>query len=428
MKAVLLLAVFAAAPAYAQVWTWVGGPGTGDDRGGPAQPSARCCSHTWISPSSATSSATSSPSSASALYLFGGFGTDSRGFQGYLNDLWRLDLSTLTWTFLGGDTIANRGSNATYPGSRHYAVYWQDDTTQSLWIWGGYGSTHDGDHSGTYLSDLWSLDLQTGTWTQRRSPSLEVPLPRMWSNFWQDTRGNVVMFSGIGAAGPYDESPLNDLWRFSASSLEWTMVYNYSSLAGIYTRDRSARPGFREGSMTAVDDTGALWIYGGFGTGSNESNWGNLQDVWSYSVTENLWTWHSGGDGVDGLPIFGPKDQPCPRCLPPAEHAGYLFPATFKGFLFYMGGEDGRQPPNLRNDLWAFDTNAEVWTWVSGANVTNTQGSYGTKGAPNPLNIPGARYAGQAWSYNGKLWIFGGYGIDEKGHRGYLNDMWSLDV
>ena len=82
----------------------------------------------------------------------------------------------------------------------------------------------------------------------------------------------------------------------------------------------------------------------------------------------------------------------------------------------------------MRNDLWAFDTSAATWTWLSGANTTNTPGSYGTKGTPSPANLPPARYSGQGWTIGSALWIFGGFGIDSAGKSGYLNDLWSLEL
>ncbi|MBK9966927.1 MAG: hypothetical protein IPP07_19400 [Holophagales bacterium] len=72
------------------------------------------------------------------------------------------------------------------------------------------------------------------------------------------------------------------------------------------------------------------------------------------------------------------------------------------------------------NDLWRWDgTN---WTWVSGSNVPNQTGTYGTKGVPAPTNVPGARHGSVSWADgNGNLWLFGGEG------EGYRNDLWKWD-
>ena len=44
---------------------------------------------------------------------------------------------------------------------------------------------------------------------------------------------------------------------------------------------------------------------------------------------------------------------------------------------------------------------------------------------------PGARYAGAAWTggwKGGELWLFGGWGMDAVGDRGYLSDVWKYTV
>ena len=41
------------------------------------------------------------------------------------------------------------------------------------------------------------------------------------------------------------------------------------------------------------------------------------------------------------------------------------------------------------NDLWKYS--AGEWTWMSGSNVVNQEGTYGTQGTAAAGNIPGAR-------------------------------------
>ena len=43
---------------------------------------------------------------------------------------------------------------------------------------------------------------------------------------------------------------------------------------------------------------------------------------------------------------------------------------------------------------------------------------------------PAARYAGQTWAMaeRNELWLFGGWGMDASGARGYLSDVWSYTV
>ena len=92
----------------------------------------------------------------------------------------------------------------------------------------------------------------------------------------------------------------------------------------------------------------------------------------------------------------------------------------------------------MRNGLWSLDFESRQWVWRSGAehyvgsdtDRYNGSAKYGTKGTPSAQNVPGARYAGQAWVDNrgGLLWIFGGYGLDASGTAGYLSDTWTYSL
>src|SRR5665213_958063 len=116
------------------------------------------------------------------LWLFGGFGIDSAGTGGYLNDLWEFNPSANQWTWMGGnssipctqvvETIqcgkpgvnGTQGTPATtnIPGSRDYAVSWTD-SNGNFWLFGGYGL----DSNGTLgsLNDLWEFNPTTSAWT-----------------------------------------------------------------------------------------------------------------------------------------------------------------------------------------------------------------------------------------------------------------------
>src|SRR5258706_512324 len=66
-----------------------------------------------------------------------------------------------------------------------------------------------------------------------------------------------------------------------------------------------------------------------------------------------------------------------------------------------------------------------TWTWVSGANMLDQTGVYGTEGRGSPSNVPGARLDAVTWTdKNGNLWLFGGavFNFTE-----FLNDLWKYD-
>ncbi len=70
------------------------------------------------------------------------------------------------------------------------------------------------------------------------------------------------------------------------------------------------------------------------------------------------------------------------------------------------------------------------WVWVSGADIPNQLGSYGTVGTPSGSNVPGARYNAVSWiDASGALWLFGGDGYDSGSHGfGDLNDLWKYSA
>jgi len=75
------------------------------------------------------------------------------------------------------------------------------------------------------------------------------------------------------------------------------------------------------------------------------------------------------------------------------------------------------------NDLWEFS--GDEWTWVSGSNMVDQPGVYGTLGVAASGNVPGARYGAASWTdVSGNLWLFGGIGFDSAGNKNYLNDLW----
>jgi N-acetylneuraminic acid mutarotase len=95
-------------------------------------------------------------------------------------------------------------------------------------------------------------------------------------------------------------------------------------------------------------------------------------------------------------------------------------------WLFGGAGADSTTTSTDLNDLWKFDGNN--WTWVSGSDVGDQAGVYGTKGTAAPSNVPGGRWSAVSWADgSGNLWLFGGAGLDSTGLQGGLNDLWKFD-
>jgi hypothetical protein len=70
------------------------------------------------------------------------------------------------------------------------------------------------------------------------------------------------------------------------------------------------------------------------------------------------------------------------------------------------------------------------WDWVGGSSQSSQAGVY-----TGATLWPGARCCAHSWvaaqgnnSNTTTLWVWGGYGHDEHGTLGFLNDLWSFDV
>lgn len=88
--------------------------------------------------------------------------------------------------------------------------------------------------------------------------------------------------------------------------------------------------------------------------------------------------------------------------------------------------------------MWRYESGN--WTWISGGNISDSVGVYGTKGVAAPNNIPGARKDACGWvDAVGFVWIFGGTGRATSASPGTipchlfsllgrLNDLWRLNT
>ncbi len=362
------------------LWTWVSGSNTKNARGTygtlgtPASgniPGARKDSISWTDASG-------------NLWLFGGNGLVPSGaaIAGPLNDLWKYDIQTGFWTWVGGSNTKN--ATGTYgtlgtpasgniPGARSGSISWAD-ASGNLWLFGGNGI---GSSSGSAndLNDLWKYDIQTGFWT--------------WVGGSNTTQANGI-YGTLGTPAPGNI------------------------------------PGARNFSISWADASGNLWLFGGNGFDSSSSFASQLNDLWKYDIQTGFWTWVGGSDTGDATSTYGTLGTPASGNIPGARNSSISW-ADASGNLWLFGGL-GFDSDNLLgdlNDLWKYDIQTGFWTWVGGSNLKNVPGTYGTLGTPAPSNIPGARERSISWAdTSGNLWLFGGNGYDSASNEGFLNDLW----
>ncbi len=269
--------------------------------------------------------------------------------------------------------------------------------------------------------------------TQGTPAVSNVPGARQGPVSWTDPSGALWLFGGRGLLSNAIEGFLNDLWRFDPAANEWTWVSGsnsqdqYGSYGTQGVADPSNVPGARYDSVSWLDPGGNLWLFGGYGIYSALGGWGTGNDLWKYDPATQEWTWVSGSNTGEQAGTYGTKGLGNPSNVPGARRYAVSW-LDSGGALWLFGGmgygTDGVNAGML-NDLWRYDPSDGEWIWISGSDTINQPGVYGTKGAADPANIPGARFGAVSWlDLSGNLWLFGG-GDPQYNH---LNDLWKFDV
>jgi N-acetylneuraminic acid mutarotase len=453
--------------AQSNEWAWMGGSVTATSFGSygtlgtPAstnEPGAREQPATWTD-------------SKGNFWLFGGYGFDSGtnlryglgGLtnEGYLNDLWKFSPATNEWTWMGGSSNLNGGTNTgagvygtlgtfaagNLPPGRSGAVCWTD-SKGALWLFGGQGSDSTGD-GGTF-NDLWEFNPSTNEWawvagaetvnqrgaygTLGTGSAGNVPGARSLAVGWIDGKGDLWLFGGAGLDSAGTQGSLNDLWEFNPSTNQWAWVGgpNTAGQPGVPGKLRTPAagniPAARNGAVSWVDSNGNFWLFGG----------ALRNDLWEFNPGSGEWTWMSGstmtlsqGQSLPG--VYGTLQVPASNDVP-GGRTGAVSWTDAKGNFWMFGGQgyDSVGTQGVLNDLWEFSPVAGEWAWMSGSATGPTDesgqlGVYGTLQTPALGNSPGARYESAGWTDDkGNFWLIGGYGFDVEANFGYLSDLWEF--
>lgn len=386
------------------------------------------------------------------LWLFGGLGYDTQSI-GYLNDLWQYNINTKVWTWVGGSnlidqlgTYGTQGSAAStnIPGGRTGSASWLDNNG-NLWLFGGQGNSQA---NIWFFNDLWQYNPLTNQWTWISGSDLSnqrgiydqnlnnVPGSRYQADSWLDNNGNLWLFGGDGYDSNGNFGSLNDLWQYNINTQVWTWVKgsNIASTLGVYGSKGVANilntPGGRSKAVTWVDSNGGFWLFGGLGyNGTDPNSLGALNDLWYFNPNNNMWTWMSGESTLNNLGFYGTQGLTTSTNMPGARSSAISWLDNNGNFWLLGGlGYDAESTFGNLNDLWYFNPNNNMWTWMSGDKLSSQLGSYGTKGVSSRYNIIGARNNSVASGSTNDFYLFGGYGYSSTATSGLLNDLWLISI
>jgi N-acetylneuraminic acid mutarotase len=355
--------------------------------------------------------------------------------------VWEAGLNTVNAAGVYGTQNTASASNA--PGARYAASTWTD-SAGNLWLFGGAGYDLAGDAGN--LNDLWRYSPSTSEWTwisggnadnatgvygaQGTAAPGNAPGARYSASSWIDSTGNLWLFGGYGYDSAGSVGKLNDLWQYSPSSNQWAWISggNTDNAVGVYgTHDAASAsnvPGARQSANSWIDSAGTLWLFGGYGYDS-AGTVGYLNDLWQYSPGTNQWSWISGGDTAGAKGVYGTQGTVSAGDAPGGRQAASSW-IDSSGNLWLFGGygDDSTGNVGALNDLWQYSPDTKEWASVSGGNLANANGAYGTQGIGSAGDGPGGRQAASSWTdSSGNLWLFGGAGHGSTGN-GYLNDLW----
>jgi hypothetical protein len=213
------------------------------------------------------------------MWLYGGNDSTNGTAFNPLGDLWKLDLSTDSWTEV---TATNEG-----PGERlfHSATISPDGKTFYV-----YAGGDEGAFLGPFFRDLWALDTASLTWTELHDGSSDAPLGRIWPSLMHDG-DKLLLWAG------HDDGALgntNELWNFFLDVDAWERVIKGDKLnAGAngfcdfpedFTDVDLESPERRNADATVRLPDGSIMTFGG------KTDCGLVNDLWTWDPTTEEWS------------------------------------------------------------------------------------------------------------------------------------------
>ena len=288
------------------------------------------------------------------------------------------------------------------------------------------------------------------------------PGGRTYATTWTDGSGNLWLFGGSASVASTTSDVFNDLWEYNPSTGEWAWMSGASTVgtdcvtesygtfcgyAGTYGNlgsfESGNTPGSRSSSLSWIDTSGHLWLFGGEGFDS-AGNWGFLNDVWEFDPGTDEWAWRGGSETMTCVPtmyngntymscgeagVYGTLKKATAGSIPGGRIGGGEWTDSSGNFWLYGGsGYDANGNDNNLSDVWKFTPSSNQWIWMSGSDAIGTLPAAGTPRKFAAGNTPGGRQNPASWTdLSGNFWLFGGAGLDDSYNFGYFDDLWKYD-
>lgn len=247
---------------------------------------------------------------------------------------------------------------------------------------------------------------------------------------WTDLEGNFWFFGGNNS-NLFTNQYQSVLWKFNPLINQWARIKgniqpnNFGTYGTKGVADENNQPGGRSEAVTWIDIAGNLWLYGGVGYSASTYSY-TLNDLWKYDIVTNEWTWMSGNNDGTSPSEYGIRGVSDPTNLPPSKRNAYTWTST-DGDLWMFGGlgADGNNDVGDQNDMWKYDVDNNLWTWMGGKKHFNKPGHFGTLQVPDSSNLPPSRSVGVSWvDGQGNFWLHGGVNFSFQLTYG---DTWRYD-
>jgi N-acetylneuraminic acid mutarotase len=380
------------------------------------------------------------------IITFGGSGFAETGSFNNLNDLWQYSFNLNLWRHLSGNTTLNAlGSFGTlleynsnnYPPAVFSSSIVSYNNTILL-----FGGQHD-DPSNKDYNNVWQYSIELEQWrllsgnesynrlgiygTKGQYDSENIPGGRNGADM-VIVNNTLILFGGVGFDKSGTNSFLNDLWQFDLTTFQWRWLSgsDTASQGGVYKNmgsfDSDARPGGRNLHTIHYYENNLLVIAGiGY---DNDTSLGRLNDIWEYSFMLDQWKWLFGDELKNKLGIYGTIFEYNSTNKPGSRYSHSTL--IKNNTLYLMGGwaYDSISLKLYQNDIWQYSFELGQWRWISGNDVGNQPGVYGTKGTYSFDNVIGGRQGQRMTLYNDNIYIYFGRALDINNDGERSNDLW----